>query len=92
MPFRIDERYTLHLKIPDEYVVESFPQPLQITLSEKNGFKYLSEYNQEGNTLVLSTKLKVGQTLYPVEAYPDLKEFFDRVVEAMDQKVVLKRK
>jgi hypothetical protein len=44
-----------------------------------------------GNRLQISSVLDIGKSMYIFDEYPDLKEFFNKMVSKQAEKVVLKK-
>jgi hypothetical protein len=88
--FPHQDKYTISLKIPEGYSVESIPQSSGVTLPESMAiFKY-SVSNTE-NQVQLSFTIDVNQSTIGSEYYEAIKQFFKQIVEKSTEKVVLKK-
>ena len=103
-PFKLKERkypvdynypyenvYAATLEIPENYTIEELPENLSIALPN-NGGKFSYSLNNQGNTLNLTSQLKISKHLFLPEEYASLKEFYNLAVEKMAAQVVLKKK
>ena len=88
--FPHQDKYTISLKIPEGYSVESIPQSSAVTLPENMAiFKY-SVSNTE-NQVQLSFTIDVNQSTIGSEYYEAIKQFFKQIVEKSTERVVLKK-
>jgi hypothetical protein len=77
-------------EIPEGYAIDEKPADLAIALPDgKTKFAYKMVLN--GNRLQISSVLDIGKSMYIFEEYPDLKEFFNKMVSKQAEKVVLKK-
>ena len=102
-PFKLEERaypvdygvqhdhfYYAKIQIPERYVVETQPEDLNILMPNKAA-QYIYAMTVVGNIISLRSHLKINQTLYTSDTYPDLKNFYDLVVKRQAEQVVLKK-
>jgi len=92
MPQALDINYMMMLQLPAGYYVEEIPGSKHIKLDEKNGYKYLAEYRQDNNTLMVSTRLQMPVTYYEANNYHALQSYFDKIVELQGSKGVISKK
>ncbi len=102
-PFKQDEReypvdfsyptkdkFMITLNIPDGYQVETYPKEVAIALPEGyGGFRFTCTVEEKKIQLVASLNINVA--IIPSDDYDSLKEFFKKVVEKENEKIVLKK-
>lgn len=82
--------YTLSLELPEGYAVHETPQNIQVQLPDDAG-GYMRLIDVQNGRLMLRSRFVMAQTLFASEHYALLREFYDRVVAAEAEQVVLKR-
>lgn len=103
-PFKLQERkypvdfnypleyiYAASFEIPDNYTIEELPETLSIALPDKGG-KYSYTLSATGNTINLTSQLKINKYLFLPQEYGGLKEFYNLIVDKMAGQIVLKKK
>lgn len=83
-------QYTLNVKIPEGYQVESLPDPLKIVLPDNVG-SFTYRIIQQGGMLQVQSKYQINQTVVAFDKYHDLKEFFKVRMNKESEKVVLSK-
>lgn len=83
-------RYTIILKIPEGYMVESMPKPCSITISEDMAsFRYNISCTQDQIQIAYTSEIK--KMLLPAPSYPAIKDFFQKMTEKQNEKIILKK-
>ncbi|MEM9998839.1 MAG: DUF3857 domain-containing protein, partial [Bacteroidota bacterium] len=77
-------------QLPDGYAVDEMPEPVRIALPERAATYRCQLAEQSGQLVVRRTSELNAPSVQP-EAYADLRRYYDRMVQADDQMVVLKR-
>lgn len=77
--------------LPEGYALEEMPKAEIVVLPDKGG-KFSYQVRQVGNIIQVNTMIQVSRTRFMPEEYPDLKEFFERVVQKHAQQLVIKKK
>jgi hypothetical protein len=103
-PFKLEERaypidfgfpwqdkHILSLKLPQEYKIESIPQPINIVLPDNMGKFSLRVLAKDDNVIQVMSELTFNQGVLPAHEYPHIKEFYKKVVEKQTEKVVLSK-
>jgi len=81
---------TINLKVPEGYHIQDLPPPTAVQLPNKAGdFIYLSDAGD--NTLSLRSTISIHKSVFEPTEYPILRQFFDRIVAAHDNRVVFKK-
>jgi hypothetical protein len=84
------DTYIFVIDIPDGYSVETLPTKVSLALPDTAGI-YKFTVSQVGNKIVVNSVLTLTKTFYIMSEYPDLREFFTRMVAKQAEKVVLKK-
>ena len=84
--------YNFILNLPANSKVETIPAPLKLSFSGDNAllFNFTTEQTTDGK-IQINTKLNINRTLLMPEEYADLRLFFDKVAEKMNELIVLKQ-
>jgi transglutaminase-like putative cysteine protease len=84
------DRYMINIKLPEGYVIESLPAPLTITLQENIGsFKY--NVASQNNTLQISVAFDINYANVSQDYYKSLRDFYKKMTEKQNEKIVLKK-
>jgi hypothetical protein len=84
------ETYTLNFTIPDGYKVEELPKSKSLMLGEKDArFQYSA--GLVDNKVIVNIKFSIDKPVIVSDEYPNLKEFFDRVIAKESEQIVLKK-
>lgn len=76
------------IEIPEGKSVESLPENAVVTLPD-GAAKFIYAVVQNGNSLSLTSNLRINKILYTSEEYLNLKEFFNLIVKKHEEPVVL---
>ncbi|NEM97979.1 DUF3857 domain-containing protein [Pontibacter burrus] len=85
-----DETIIAKYTIPAGYVVEEAPKSAVITLPEEGG-KFTFMVQQQGNQLQVMSRINLNKTLFYVEEYTYLKEFYNQIIAKQAEQIVLKK-
>jgi transglutaminase-like putative cysteine protease len=86
-----DDRFILTMHLPAQYVIESPPQLMSISLPN-NGGKYLTSYQTDNNTFTFSNVIEFNKSIYSSEEYPYLKELYNKIIQSEKAEMVFKKK
>ena len=82
--------YTMNLKLPAGYTIQELPKNIVVDLPNQGGqFRRLMQV--EGNILQVTSQIIVRKVRFDPQEYKFLREFYDRIVAAHAEQVVLKR-
>jgi len=93
----IDFRYpravesAITYKIPEGYIIESMPEPLDIKLSAGLGSYKIAFKQVNTQSIQVSTSFRSNSTLVKADAYNEIKNFYAQIVAKEKEKVVLKK-
>lgn len=89
-PYRYSEHLMITYIIPAGYEVLDYPDKLITRIANGGGmFKRTVQVN--GSRIELKSVLKLGRTRYEPSEYDRLKLFFDQIIEAYSEKIVLQK-
>lgn len=83
-------RYNINLQVPDGYAVESVPQSVSITTGE-NVCNFNFNLVHKDNRIQLNVTHETNSAFVSAGFYPALKEFYRKMIEKQQEKIVLKK-
>ena len=90
IPIKSKDQYNLNLTIPDGYIVEELPEPINLKMDGDAGlFQFMT--SQTGNRVQVISKVIIKKVHYEPEEYEVIKSFFDIIVEKHGEQIVLKK-
>jgi transglutaminase-like putative cysteine protease len=88
--FPREDKYNVTIEIPDGYVIESMPSSVNLTTGDSIGtFKYIIA--NTGNKIQVQLTTDINLSIVPTEYYEVLKEFFKKMIDKQNEKIVLKK-
>lgn len=84
------EKYNINLEIPEGYVIETLPKPVQI-VTENKGIAYTFNIAAQENKIQIICSKEINNSIFVVDQYEGLKEIFQKAIASQNQKIVLKR-
>lgn len=88
--FPFHEKHTISLEIPEGYVVESLPKTEGFAITDSlAAFKYVINHN--GNKIQVLIQEELNTPIFSTEHYQDLKEYYQKVVDKQNEKIVFKK-
>jgi hypothetical protein len=85
-------RFSLTMHLPDEYVIESNPQNVNVALPN-NGGRFLTSFENIGsNTFTFSHVEQFNKSIYAPEEYPYLKELYNNIILSEKAEIIFKKK
>ena len=89
--FPFQDRYNITFEIPQGYEIESIPTAKYLKMQEENicSFKYIIQAN--GNQIQLSITQDVYVPIVNPNDYQALKEFYKKIIEKQNEKIILKK-
>jgi len=86
----VQDKYSVNIEIPEGYAIESVPKPILITTGQDVGsLKYNSQVS--GNKIQISVIFEINKMLVASDFYPILKDFYKKIIEKQNEKIVLKK-
>jgi hypothetical protein len=88
--FPMEDKYMISIKIPEGYEVESLPASTILEFEDNMlGYKY--QIKNVNNSIQLSLSFNINSSIIPAQHYTLVKDFFNKLVEKNNEKVVLKK-
>jgi hypothetical protein len=88
--FPFIERYSVSIQIPEGYQIEKLPQASAMAMMENlGGFKFLS--NVSGNSIQVIMTHQVNASIIAADNYPMLKEYYKKMIDKENEKIVLSK-
>lgn len=88
--FPQQDKYSFTINIPEGYTIESLPKPLTLAMEENIGnFKF--NISTSGKQIQIVTSLDINSANISQNYYETLKNFYQKVVEKQNEKIVLKK-
>ena len=84
------DKYILNITIPDGYVVESMPAPMNMELAE-NMASFKFNLSNTGKQIQIVSMLDINTSIISSEYYSDLKVFYAEMIKKQTEKIVLKK-
>lgn len=88
--YRKNRKYNFNIDIPLGYEVEFSPKPIKISTQGKEvTFSFNSAL--VGNTIQIVISEEVNSAIFPADFYPELKSFYQNVINKQNEKIILKK-
>jgi hypothetical protein len=84
------ERFAINLEIPEGYMIESLPDPVRVTLGDKEIVFSLNTSSDGNKIQILSTK-EINSSIFAADAYQGLKDLFQKMIASQNEKIILKK-
>ncbi len=91
MGYGRDIAYTATINIPENYTVSEMPQNLQFGM-QGGGVLYKRIMAEKDGKIEIMCRLTVAKVVFPPNQYAALRGFYERVVSASGEQIVLQRK
>lgn len=83
-------KYNFNLEIPAGYVVESIPNAIRISTQGKEVMFSINSV-LVGNTIQIVINEEINGAIFVAEFYPELKSFYQKVIEKQNEKIILSK-
>jgi hypothetical protein len=88
--FPFVDKYNITIKIPEGYKVESLPTSILLNMEDNlGGFKFM--ISATGNVIQLVITYQINSPIIVADYYPMLKEFYQKMMEKENEKIVLSK-
>ena len=84
------EKINVSLEIPEGYVVESLPAPINIATAENVG-SFVFNIASSANKIQTVVTTTINEAIVPSDFYPVLKGFYQQMIDKQNEKIVLKK-
>jgi transglutaminase-like putative cysteine protease len=83
-----EDKFNISIEIPEGYKVESLPKPINIATGDNIGaFKYNIGVNE--NKIQLLATSSINEAIVPADYYEVLKDFYQRMIDKQNEKIIL---
>ncbi|TRX21131.1 DUF3857 domain-containing protein [Flavobacterium franklandianum] len=88
--YPILHKFTISIEIPEGYVIESIPASLNIATEDNIGtFKFMMV--NTANKIQATITATINTAIVPSDFYPNLKGFYQQMIDKQNEKIVLKK-
>jgi hypothetical protein len=88
--YPIQEKYNINIEIPQGYIVEYLPKPIKIaTVNQIASFSI--NIQSVGNKIQIAITKEINSAMVPADYYDALKDFFQKVIDKQNEKIVLRK-
>ncbi len=85
-----DIQYSAQYAVPEGYTIEDVPESLRLMLPDGDCM-FMYSASPMNDQIHVNARLVLNRIIFPPEEYPDLKSFFDMVLQKQEEKIVLKK-
>lgn len=91
--YRKNVSFNTYLDIPEGYAPDELPKSLQLVNEDKTVVFIREVFNDANNRKILARfRIEFKKSLYSVDEYGALKEFYKRMFELLNEQIVFKKK
>jgi hypothetical protein len=83
-------KYNINIEIPEGYAIESMPKPLKISTGENVGLFTFNIFS-DGNKIQVQVIREINTAIVSAEYYGVLKDFHQKMIDKLNEKIVLKK-
>jgi hypothetical protein len=84
------EKYIISFEIPEGFAVESMPLPMRISTDGKE-LSFLINVVNEGNRVQILVTKEINLAIVHADFYDSIKEFYQKMIDKQNEKIVLKK-
>ena len=84
------EKYNISYEIPEGYIIESLPKPLKIS-TDGNELSFSMNVNSQDNKIQIAVIKEINFAVISGDFYESIKEFYQKMIDKQNEKIVLKR-
>lgn len=91
--FRQNISFSTYIDIPEGYTPDALPKSLQLVNEDKTAVFIREIFNDPANNKVLArVRIEFKKSLYGVDEYGALKEFYKKMFDMLNEQIVFKKK
>jgi hypothetical protein len=83
-------KYNLNIAIPDGYVLEALPKPINLVTGENVGW-FTFNISATNNTIQVVINKEIKSVIVSADFYDTLKVFYKQMIDKLNEKIVLKK-
>lgn len=93
MEYVESKNYIVNLSMPEGYAIDDYPKPKIYKYDEagKLTFKNLLAFDASSNTFNINSQFQTSATYFSPNEYDQLRNFYGKIVDEQNQKIVLKK-
>jgi len=92
LPYKIDWLYIFSFQLPANLQLDDLPESNMLTYNgDELKYKSSALYDSLTRMLMIRTSYTTNKTAFPVEAYDDIKSFFEKMILESNKMIILKR-
>lgn len=84
------QKFLVNIEIPEGYEIETMPKSVTITTGEEV-CSFVFKIHEVGNKIQISTISEIKKAIVSADFYEFLKEYYKKMYEIINQKIVLKK-
>nr|WP_281231732.1 DUF3857 domain-containing protein [Flavobacterium gelatinilyticum] len=88
--YPLHRSYNVFFDLPKDYEVESLPKAIKIS-TENKGTSYTMNMAALEKRIQIMVTVEINNPIFAASEYDMLKEFFQKIIESQNEKIVLKR-
>lgn len=89
--YPIIKAYSCKLTVPDGYTVDELPKSQIMKLAD-NEARFVYNSVMSGNLISITSSMQINKSIFVMDEYPALREFFNQVIAKQAEQIVLKKK
>ena len=82
--------YAISIKIPENYKVVSVPESVKLVLKEDMGH-FVIQVKEQNGSISVKASLSINTGMIPASDYELLKDFYNKMLKKMNEKIVLEK-
>ncbi len=82
---------SLHLTIPEDYMIDELPKSLLIR-AEDSSMMFKRVIQQQDNIILFRNSFEIQRAIYSKEEYPGIRDYFRKIYGMVSEQIVLKKK
>ncbi len=91
--YRQNISFSTYIEVPDGYAPDALPKSLQLVNTDKTVIFIRELFDDPANKKVLArVRIEFKKSLYTVDEYSELKEFYKKMFDMLNEQVVFKKK
>ncbi len=91
--FKQNISFSTYIDVPEGYVSDALPKSLQLVNADKTVIFIRELFDDAANRKVLARiRIEFKKSLYSVDEYGELKEFYKKMFDMLNEQIVLKKK
>jgi hypothetical protein len=82
----------VHISLPEGYTIDALPKAITL-INEDKTVSFTRQLFTEGNKTILARiRIELNKTEYNMDEYSGIKEFYKKMIDLLNEQIVLKKK